>query len=177
MWTVQELELWMLAKMRGPRVEAALVQLGRTTDQMKRTAEAVGVVFDKPGHAAAEYRRLLGAPRETRPVSTTGTFAGSFRHEYELPLWPDVVFVVNEHPTGYAWGYGFEGGPASLPAELASIVPWRWTAERLRREATDIEVLEEWSFDLDANLTFANGARFQARFDMGLLQTWEPVDR
>lgn len=163
MWTVDDLELWMLAKMRGPRVDDGLVQLGCSTDDTRDTAETLGEVFDKPGHAAAEYRRILGAPHATCLGTTIGTFAGSFRHEYALLLWPDVV----EHPAGYAWGYGFEGGPTSLPAEFGSVEPWRWTAERLRREATYIEILEEWSFDLDLNLTFASGARFQGRFDMG----------
>lgn len=177
MWTVEDLELWMLAKMRAPRVATALAQLGSSTDQMKRTAAVLGAVFDKPGHAAAEYRRILGPPRATHPGTSTGTFAGSLRHEYTLPLWPDVVFIVNEHPQGYAWGFGFEGGPASLPADLGSIEPWHWTADRLRREAIDIEILEEWSFDLEANLTFANGARFHATFDLGLLQSWEQAAR
>jgi uncharacterized protein YjbI with pentapeptide repeats len=174
-WTVEFLELWMLAKMRGPRTEAALHLLKRSTADMIDIAELVGAVLDKPGAAAAEYQRILRTPRATRLVTATGTFAGSFRHEYLLPLWPDVVFVVNEHPDGYAWGIGFEGGPAELPADPQSIEPWRWTAERLRREAMNVEVLEEWNFDLEANLTFPNGQRFHARFDLGLLQTWEPA--
>ena len=167
-WTIEDLEVWMLAKMRGPRAEAARAQIGRSVDP------AVAAVFDKPGHAAAEYQRILGA-HVWKMAEATGTFAGSYRHEYVLPLWPDVVFVVNEHPDGYAWGQEFQGGPAELPADLASIEPWRWTAERLRREATHVEVLEEWSFDLEAILTFASGARFHARFDLGLLQAWEPA--
>lgn len=173
-WTVEDLELWMLAKMRGPIVEPALAQLGRSVDDMRRTAQALGAVLDKPG-GAAEYWRILGLPRSMRPMTVSGTFAGSVRYAYVLPLWPYVMFVVHEHPDGYAWGYGFEGGPTSLPLDLASMEPWRWSAERLRREAIATEILEEWSFDLDVHLTFANGARFLARFDLGLLQSWEPA--
>lgn len=61
---------------------------------MKRAA-VLGAVFDKPGHAAAEYRRILGLPRATHPGTTTGTFAAALRREreYPPPLWPEVVFV------------------------------------------------------------------------------------
>jgi Pentapeptide repeats (8 copies) len=103
-WSIEQLELWLLAKMSSPRVASAIAALGKSDDDLRRVAGELGVVFDKPGHAAAEYRRILGAPIATTMATATGTFAGSMRHEHRLPLWPDVVFVVNEHPDGYAWG-------------------------------------------------------------------------
>jgi hypothetical protein len=175
-WSVEEFELWALAKMSSPNVVMAASRLGATVPEMQQLAAELDTVFDYPGHAEAEYRRVLGAPAASTPASATGEFAGSFRHEYHLPLWPDVVFVVNEDRNGTAWGFGFEGGPATLPDNLAEIEPWRWTSERLRREAA-VEVHEEWSYDLDASFTFATPAgirRFRARFDLGLLQRWEP---
>jgi uncharacterized protein YjbI with pentapeptide repeats len=177
-WSVEQFELWVLAKMSSPRVAAALAHLGATEAELRRVATELGTVFDQPGHAEAEYRRILGKPRSSVPAEASGTFAGSFRHEFSLPLWPDVVFVVNEAPNGSAWGFGFEGGPASLPSKLDDVEPWRWTAARLRREAVAVDVHEEWSYDLEATLSFATPSgprRFRARFDLGLLQRWEPT--
>ncbi|MEO7733874.1 MAG: pentapeptide repeat-containing protein, partial [Kofleriaceae bacterium] len=175
-WSVADFELWALAKMSSPNVTVAVSRLGVTVAEMQNIAAELGAIFDDPGHSAAEYRRVLGRPANSAPGNASGEFAGSFRHEYELPLWPDVVFVVNEDRNGTAWGAGFEGGSTALPDDLAEISPWRWTAERLRREAVSVEVHEEWSDDLDASLSFATpvGLRhFRARFDLGLLQRWE----
>lgn len=174
-WSIEDLELWLLAKMSSACVSTALDQLGKTNDALRRTAAELGEIFDQAGHAAAEYRRILGAPIVTTIATETGAFAGSLRHEYRLPLWLDVAFVVNEHPSGYAWSVGFHGGPDSLPTDLATIAPWRWSADRLRGLAINTEIVDQWSYDLDAILTFASGARFRARFDFELLQTWAPV--
>jgi uncharacterized protein YjbI with pentapeptide repeats len=178
-WAVADLELWLLAKMSGAGVAGALQQLGATADDMARVAGELGATLDQPAHAAAEYRRILGRPNTTRLIMATGAFAGSLRCEYILPLWSDMVFVVNEDPRGMAWGVSFEGGAPTLPDELSSIQAWHWSAERLRREAISTEVEEEWSYDLEAVLTFPPGPgarRFRARFDLGLLQSWKPTD-
>ena len=175
-WSVEEFELWALAKMSSPKVLVAAAQLGATEPEMQKLAAELDAVFDYPGHPESEYRRVLGKPANSAPANATGEFAGSFRHEYHLPLWPEVVFVVNEDRNGTAWGFGFEGGSATLPDNLAEIAPWLWTAERLRREAIAVEVHEEWSHDLDASFSFTTPTglqRFRARFDLGLLQRWE----
>ncbi len=174
-WSREDLELWLLAKMSSASVSTALDQLGKTDNDLRRKAAELGTVFDQAGHAAAEYRRILGAPIATAMTNETGTFAGSLRHEYRLALWLDVAFVVNEHPAGYAWGVGFHGGPDSLPADLGTIAPWRWCADRLCSLAIDTEIVDQWTYDLDTILTFANGRRFRARFDFELLQTWAPA--
>jgi uncharacterized protein YjbI with pentapeptide repeats len=175
-WSVEEFELWALAKMSSPNVMRVASELGVTAPEMQKIAAELDAVFDYPGHTEAEYRRVLGKPANSAPANASGEFAGSFRHEYHLPLWPDVVFVVNEDRNGIAWGSSFEGGSATLPDNLAEIAPWRWTAERLRREAVAVEVHEEWSYDLDASFSFTTPTglqRFRARFDLGLLQRWE----
>jgi uncharacterized protein YjbI with pentapeptide repeats len=174
-WSAIDLELWLLSKMSSPRVPDALAALGKRDDDMRAVAAALAEVFERPGHEAGEYRRVLGAPRATSLSGATGSFAGSFRHAYVLPLWPDVELIVHEHPTGYAWGVGFQGGLAALPDDLATIDPWRWTAATLRAAAQATEIVEEWSYDLEAILTFAGGRRFRARFDLELLQSWEPA--
>ncbi len=175
-WSVEDFELWALAKMSSPKALAAAAELGATEAHLRRVAAELDTVFDQPGHTAAEYRRVLGKPVTSSLAEASGTFAGSFRHEYHLPLWPGVVFVVNEDRNGIAWGFGFEGGPPTLPSNLNEIEPWRWTAERLRREVLSVEAHEEWTYDLDATFTFATPTgprRFRARFDLGLLQRWE----
>lgn len=176
-WSIEDFELWALAKMSSPSALEAAAKLGATEADLRRIAADLASVFDRPGHTAAEYRRVLGKPASSGLAEASGTFAGSLRHEYQLPLWPGVVFVVNEDRNGTAWGYGFEGGPSVLPSNLDEIKPWQWTAERLRREALSVEVHDEWSYDLDATLTLAapgEPRRFRARFDLGLLQRWEP---
>jgi uncharacterized protein YjbI with pentapeptide repeats len=176
-WSIADFEFWALARMSSPRAVAAAAGLGATEADLRRAAADLDTVFDQPGHTAAEYRRVLGKPTTTRLAEASGAFAGSLRHEYHLPLWPDVVFVVNEDRNGTAWGAGFEGGPSVLPSNLDEVEPWQWTAERLRREALSVEVHEEWTYDLDATFTFAapGGPRcYRGRFDLGLLQRWEP---
>jgi uncharacterized protein YjbI with pentapeptide repeats len=165
-FSVEELEQYLMAKMSSPRVGDA---------QTLRAATAeIGAVLDEPTHAAAEYRRILGAARGSSPVTATGAFQGSFEHVWTLPRWPDVELVVREDRNGNAWGVGFRGGPAELPSDLADIEPWRWTFAHLSAEATGVEKLDEWSYDLDAILTFGT-RRFRARFDLGLLQSWMEI--
>ena len=176
-WSTEDFELWALSKMSSPRAASVAAELGATDTELRRVAADLDTVFDQPGHTAAEYRRVLGNPATSKLTEATGAFAGSVRHEYHLPLWPAVVFVVNEDLHGTAWGGGFEGGRFDLLPNLDEIEPWQWTAERLRREAISVEVHEEWTHDLDATLTFATPAgprSFRARFDLGLLQRWEP---
>lgn len=177
-WTVNDLQLWLLAKMTSARVRDAVATLGLTIDDMRRVAAEVGRILDEPGHAAAQYRRILGPSLSTRMVAAAGAFAGSTRMEYRLPLWPGLRFVVNEDRDGIAWGVGFDGPDAALPVDLSTVSPWQWSADRLLREATDVVVEEAWSYDLEAVLTFPPGGgcrRFRARFDLGLLQAWTPI--
>jgi uncharacterized protein YjbI with pentapeptide repeats len=176
-WRRRDLELYLLAKMSAAaHVSRALATLGASRDEMAAIGGELAQVLDEPGAAAAEYARILGAPAvATRLGADAGAFAGSLRREYPLRLWPGVRFVVHEHPDGYAWGWGFTQAPRPLPADLATVEPWQWTASALRAAATREVVLEQWSFDLEVELVFAAGdgeQHFRARFDLDLLQSW-----
>ena len=66
-WSVADLETWLVSKMSG-RVEVLLATLGVDEARMREVAAELGHVFDAPGHAAAEYRRVLGRPLERAMV-------------------------------------------------------------------------------------------------------------
>lgn len=179
-WTVREFQLFLLSKMSSVRrVAEAVRHLEATPAELERVSAELGLVFDRPGLRAEDFRRLLGRPVTRGRVDTTTTaFAGSWREEYALSLWPDVTFVVNEDPRGVAWGWGFEGGWDQVPDDLAKIEPWRWSSERLRGIAVETRVVDEWTHDLEVVLTFDAGAgrrAFLARFQLGLLQEWTPT--
>jgi hypothetical protein len=170
-----QFQLYLLTKMSAvDRVARARAALGASEAEMQRAAAALGWL-DQVVRPAAALDRLIGPPISEDVLGadrTSGTFVGSIRHAYVLPLWPDVEFVVYQHPQGYAWGEQFEQPPdRSPPADLRAIEPWRWARNRLAAAAR-FEIVEEWSYDCEARLYFPNGAVFRARFDYGLLQTW-----
>ncbi|MBK7074686.1 MAG: pentapeptide repeat-containing protein [Myxococcales bacterium] len=174
-WSVADLETWLVSKMSG-RVEVLLATLGVDEARMREVAAELGHVFDAPGHAAAEYRRVLGRPLERAMVGAAGAYAGSVRQTFRLPLWPAVEFVVNEDKDGTAWGVEFVGGPPAVPPDLATIASQEWSFERLKQLAATVLIEEEWSYDREAVFTFSGVAvRFRGRFDVGLLQAWEAV--
>ena len=174
-WTVGDFEMWLMSKMSG-NLEGLRAALGVTEARVVEVAAELGHVFDAPGHAAAEYRRVLGRPVERAMAGAAGAFAGSIRQTFRLPLWTALEFVVNEDKDGTAWGVEFAGGPSALPSDLAAIAPQEWSFERLERLAEAVAIEEEWSYDREATFTFPGVAgRFRGRFDFGLLQTWEAV--
>ena len=172
--TVEELELYLLSKMKSEKAERALEASVPDSNRRLEIVTRVENVFDRLGHPASEYATVLGPPLRTSAVQTTGAFKGSMRHEWALPRWPDVDFVVNADTNGMPWGVGFEGGRVDLPEDAASVEPWRWSAKRLRSLATGERVLEEWDDDLEIELT-VGGKRFRAVFALGLLQSWQPA--
>jgi len=173
---IDELQLWLLSKMSATdRVAIARSRLGASEHDM---ASAAAAVFDTPGHAAAEYASRLAPPLfeiELGRGDTADAFVGSIRRGYQLPLWPEVPLIVCEHPRGYAWGVEFEQAPGPSPIDLDAVAPWRCAANALTAAATTIEILDRWTWDLEAILGFRTPAavrRFRARFDVGLLQRW-----
>jgi hypothetical protein len=176
-WTTVEFEAWLLSKMSSALVRPAARQLGLTVESLRETAKLLGTVFDTPGHAAAEYRRILGPPIAQRLVAATGTFSGSTQQEFRIPLWPDLTFVVNEDANGVAWGAEFVGGAGDIPQCVDDFVPWHWTLDRLKQVATSVTIEEQWTYDAEAIFTFAGSTtRYRARFDLGLLQAWARVE-
>lgn len=172
-WTVGDFEMWLMSKMSG-NLDGLRAALGVTEARVVEVAAELGHVFDAPGHAAAEYRRVLGRPVERAMAGAAGAFAGSIRQTFRLPLWPTLELVVNEDKDGTAWGVEFAGGPSALPPDLAAIAPQAWSFERLEQLAETVAIEEEWSYDREATFTFPGVAgRFRGRFDFGLLQAWE----
>jgi hypothetical protein len=185
---VEGFQVYLLSKMSAlGLVNEALARLGISHDEMHEKAAAIAAKYGlgEIVHPAAAYQELIGPPaleRERDNDETEDVFAGSIQRCYALPLWPAVHFVVHEHPTGYAWGFGFEQRK-SLPArqdrvDLAERVrPWEFALDALLGAATEVERLDEWTHFLEAILTFSSGdgrkSAWRARFDVGLLQSWE----
>ena len=173
-WTARDFQAWLLSKMSSPRVGETLPALGLDVATLRTAAEKLDAVFNTPGHAAAEYRRALGVPQARRLVPAQGAFAASTQDQFRIALWPELTFVVNEDANGTAWGAEFKGGPGELPANLDEVQPWHWTWDHLKSLALDATIEEHWTYDLEAVFTFSGVAhRYRARFDLGLLQSWD----
>lgn len=172
-WSAEEFELYLLDRMGGDLAGKAALRL--CPDEQKRTqiVTSLHTRFDSVLHAGIDYERVLGSPVARHIVDATGAFAGSTRSEFVLPLWPEVVFVVNTDSNGFPWGVRFEGGPTGL-VDPDNVRPWAWTESRLREAASQVTVVDEWNDDLELELTFA-ARRFKARFKIGLLQSWKEI--
>jgi hypothetical protein len=174
-------QVYLLSKMTAVDLtEEALTALGITTEQMTRAAHELAQRhrLDEIVHPATAYEALLGAPaieHELDPAEVSDVYAGSRRLGWRLPLWQDLFFVVHSHPDGYAWGVGFrQCAAAGIPD---AVRPWRFASNQVLSRADDVCILEEWTDTLEAELTFDTGRatqRWLARFDLGLLQRWEP---
>jgi hypothetical protein len=180
-------QLYLLSKMSAcDLVDTALKRLGFSRAQMKVAARRVATDFllDQPAHAADIYEDLAGpatAERKLATGETSAAFEGSTRRQYSLPLWPAVQFVVNRHPSGYAWGEKFAqreasdtgGGMLLLPERVR---PWGFAADAILSRAVAVETLDNWTDFLLVRATFllsdGRAAVFRARFDLELLQSW-----
>jgi len=152
-----------------------------------RAASEVASVYglDEIVHSADVYDKLAGPPVISRALNSheaRATFLGSTRRCYKLALWPTVLFVVNRHPTGYAWGTRFQQSDKVTPepdpcALVERVRPWSFASDALLAAASRSETLDEWTDHLATRLTFdsptAGPAVWLARFDVGLLQSWE----
>src|ERR1039458_9152676 len=106
-------QLYLLSSMRAvSNVETALGMLGASRLHAAQAAESARRLgFQEPGHPARLYVDALGPPRQEEPDLSVGVgsvLAGSTALLFRLPLWPAFDFVVRRHPTGYAWGMGFQ---------------------------------------------------------------------
>ena len=77
-WSIEEFELWALAKMSSPKTVTASARLGATEADLRRIAAELGTVFDKPAHGVAEYRRILGLPASSTHVASIGALRDGF---------------------------------------------------------------------------------------------------
>jgi hypothetical protein len=181
-------QLYLLSKMSArDLVNRERKKLGLKHDRMLRAASEVAAMYglDEIVHPADIYDRLAGpavASRELEPQEVSASFRGSTRRCYALPLWPTVLFVVNRHPSGYAWGMRFQQSdrPTREPdpcALVERVRPWSFASDALLSAASRAETLDEWTDYLESRLTFTSPSgspsAWIARFDVGLLQIWE----
>jgi hypothetical protein len=174
--------LYLLSKMRAvAHVDAALLALGATRTDLQRAAEAIAK-WETTALPAAQLDRWLGPARSERPATAEEAprqFAGSLRRGWTLAPWPALEYVVFVHREGWVWGNEFiQPADVALP-DLARVEPWEWAKNRLVAGAVEVQVHDQWSFDFDARLSYdtPSGRRsFDARFDLGVLQSWSPAE-
>jgi hypothetical protein len=127
-------ELYLMAHMRGrAAIEAALLSLELAPAHIdraeKRVAEAMDF-FDMKQHPLDVYVDVLGTPLESTPdeaCASSEAFAGSQRHRFHLPAWPELDFVLRTHPEG--WVFGPElvrrvGARPPAPKAARELQPW-----------------------------------------------------
>ncbi len=176
------LEAYLLGKMRAAdRVAAALRAAGcspeERAEKARRATEEWGL--DRAGYSAGVYREAIGDPVSERILNvhdTAPAFVGSVCRLYYLSLWPKVLFQVNQHPSGYAWGEGFVRGASACPLpEPSAIEPWEWVTNAIESVASQVEVLDHWDHQKDLRLVLecdGNQWSYIAKFDFDLLQEW-----
>ena len=183
------LELWLLSQMRAERrKDAALAALGLDRPAMQQAVQYVGETLGlhRPGHGVDTYRHMLGAPRESVPepsVDPTSGFAGSLRHRFHLPLWPDLDFVVRSHREGWAWGPELvrcAGAPVPDPRHIEEIEPWSMLETEVRARFGPFSA--EYPFNYSNEAYYAPrpppsepGAGLRLLFDFGLVQQVGPA--
>src|SRR5262249_24832017 len=127
------------------------------------------------------YADAIGRPVEERVLSRSEVghvFAGSVRRLYRLHLWPKVLFRVNQHPRGYAWGDGFVQSSEVL-RDPALITPWECVDAAIESAASAVEIIEHWDHEKDMRVSFGESDHtkiYEARFDFNLLQEWIRVE-
>jgi hypothetical protein len=175
-------QLYLLFQMnRSPKVEAALARLGADQVAMVEAVERVGnqMGLNEPGHGIELYRQLLGPPLDTAlepDVDAAGSFVGSLRHRYHLPLWPEFDFIIRSHPEGWAWGPRFiraAGSTAPTPARIVDLEPWSMLeSEVLARFGP---FYEEYAFNHSSEAIYlldpSTGLRASLAFDFQLFQS------
>lgn len=162
-------EAYLLGRMRAAKLVAnAQIAAGITPEECAkkahRAAEEWGL--DRIGYSADVYQDAIGKPVSEQVLSEEDTglgFAGSICRLYALPLWPKVLFRVNQHPSGYAWGEGFVQGPLVGPMPSPSAIePWEWVADTIEASASRIERVEHWTDEKDLRLVFDRGGSISA---------------
>jgi len=177
-------QLHLLSRMRATsKVDDALQRLSASRqDAARADEEAERLGFYEPIHAAQLYREVLGVPFRCEPERSIGPdspFAGSTILRFRLPLWPEFDFLVREHPTGYAWGRGFdrtENTKAPPLRSVADLSPWAFVEAEVTTCLGQPNREDAWSGweDLSYMIAESEGAsrrRYLLGFDLNLLQT------
>lgn len=177
-----DFEAFLLSKMRAEhRVHQILQRAGLTHDEFKMKARQAAKRWglDQSLHSAAVYSEAIGDPLHERVLTEEETgpeYTGSVQRLYRLRCWSKVLFRVNQHPSGYAWGVAFtQDHPATQWIDLRNVIPWEWTAEPIESQASRVDALEWWDDLRDVRCVFLAGgieSIFVAKFDLNLLQEW-----
>jgi hypothetical protein len=178
-------QLYLLFQMnRSPKVEAALAQLGADKTAMIEAVDRVGTQLglNEMGHSIECYRQLLGPPLDTvLETDLRESWAGSLRHRYHLPLWPEFDFIVRSHPEGWAFGPRFvraAGSVAPSPARIFDIEPWSMLESEVRARFGPFD--EEYPFNHSNEAIYlidrSAGVRASLAFDFQLFQSVAEAD-
>jgi hypothetical protein len=180
---ITDFEAYLLSKMRAMALVAAtLDREGLSTAQLMVRANRAVHRWDleRPGYDASVYQDAIGKPVDERVLARAeagSVFAGSVRRLYRLDLWPKVLYCVNQHPAGYAWGEGFVQTPLVL-RDATTVRAWEWVDQTIESAASHVEVLDHWGHQKEIVVLFNeldNKTNYIAKFDFNLLQEWTLV--
>jgi hypothetical protein len=181
--TTRAFELYLISLMQGrPHVESVLRSLGISSDEMLRTADEValevGFLELVPRHLDA-YCQILGLPLETTVepgIRAGNSYAGSKRHRFHLPLWPDFDFLLRTHPAGWIWGPEFvrrPGAPIPSPTRVTELQSWTVVESEVVARFGPFALEEAWNLGKDGSYLLTESVeRFEVKlvFDLALLQ-------
>jgi len=179
---LNDLERLLLTKMSARQlVDAALAAEGLSREQLRDDVKAIEEMHGpfSQMHLARTYE-LLAQPWRIEPLNRelfpNVTISFDYkRRRFRLPLWSRVQFSVYEHPNGTVWSPRFEPLDDSLPRalDLRYVEPWCCTQVELEALSTRVQTVDGWASSIQMEMEFGDGAVYDARFDFGLLQTWE----
>jgi hypothetical protein len=150
---VREFELYLLSQMKArDAVDNALTAVGIPAKDLDAIrAGKLATALASPGHNAQLYVDVLGEPVESAVVGglkPNSPFAGSTAMRFRLPLWPEFFFVVNRHPSGFAWGPRFERPRGKRPPgvkTVADLMPWRFVEDDFVDLGANLRLEDAWN--------------------------------
>lgn len=181
---LSDFEAYLMLQMRGKScIESFLAKERMTLEELVRKSDKAKARWglDQFGYQADALVEAIGTPIHEQVLCSNQTgpeFAGSTQRCYRLEPWSKVLFCVNRHPTGYAWGERFlQRSAIQEQADPINFKPWECVVSTIVAAASNIEVLDHWDYQKDLRVGFssATGSRsFVGKFDFDLLQEWRP---
>lgn len=168
---------WLMLSMSATRhVDRALRELGpREAVEASARAYAARNGLDAVVPPFAPISAALGEPvRQSTPpdAELTPSLQGSTVSFFQLPRWPELLFRVCRHPSGYAWGMRFAAREGAPPLQATCLPePWSCVREQVTACATDAVEFETWGDRSDWLVRWPGSSEWlRARFDFELLQ-------
>ncbi|TKC99775.1 hypothetical protein [Polyangium fumosum] len=178
---MREFELYLMSLMTGKeKVESVLASLGSSVEAMEeaaaRAAKTVGF-FELIPRELPAYVRFIGPPLDTTiepGIDDNSPFAGSVRHRFHLPTWPDFDFILRTDGDGSAWGPEFIRAAHAVPkapARARELLPWTFIEREVRDRFGPYAREEAWEFNQIVTYVEEGGAtEIKLTFDLALLQ-------